>query len=200
MIRAKIVSGKTFRSNLLKFSDIELFHYICDHFDPTLFTCPHCGQKGCFERICTYSRMLITVENGKRTLYDIDVINLKCSCGHWHALLSDILIPYASYSARFILHVLEQYLQRTCSVASLCEKWEIAISTLYDWIHRFTDHYNLWAGIMKTISWVTQQAVNEISSYVDLAAAFFERFPAFSFLQGYRPPVSPPRSGPTDSS
>lgn len=144
----------------------------------------------------TYSRMLITVENDERREYDIDVINLKCACGHWHALLSDILIPYASYSARFILHVLRQYLQRTCTVASLCGKWQIAISTLYDWIHRFTSHYNLWAGIMRRISWVTLHAIHEVCSYVDFAAAFNEKFPGFSFLQEYRPPVSPPRPGP----
>lgn len=185
MIKAIFIRGKTYQSNLTSFSDIELFRYVQKHFDPADCSCSHCGAKGCFIRSSSYSRMLITIENGIRKDYSVDVTNLLCQCGHWHALLSDILIPYGSYTARFILYVLEQYLHRSCTVEQFCNKWQIAVSTLYVWIHRFTDHFSLWAGIMRTIRWVTQSALDEVLSYIDFAYAFFQKIKAFSFLQGY---------------
>lgn len=200
MIRKKIVYGKTFKSNPSSFSDPDLFRYIIKRMKPETLTCPYCKQTGCFIRQAAYSRMLIYIEDGIRKEEEIDVPILQCTCKRWHAFFSDVIIPYGSYSARFILHVLDQYLNRTCKVVDLCEKWQISVSTLYDWIHRFTDHFSLWAGVMRAINWVKQEALDEIYSYPDFADEFFNRFLAFSFLQGYKTTVSQPHPASEDSS
>lgn len=200
MIKKTLLFGKTFHTDPKQLSDIQLFNHISDHLDDYCFTCPHCGKKGCFDRVVPYDRWIITVENDERKEYRVECPSLVCECGHWHAVLSDILIPYSSYTARFILHVLNQYIHRTCTVVELCGKWQIAVSTLYTWIHRFKDHYSLWAGIMGEIRRITQAALDEVCSYVDFARAFLERIGAFSFLQGYCATYSDPRPDPIDSS
>ena len=60
------------------------------------------------------------------------VLRVKCtSCGHTHALLPEMLIPYSSYSLRFILTVLENYFLHIHPVEVICETYQISHSTLY---------------------------------------------------------------------
>ena len=104
------------------------------------------------------------------------------SCGHSHAILPDVLIPFGSYTLRFILTVLKAYLERTCTVRILCEHWKIAVSTLYGWIHCFAAHFSIWRSIFFHISWVTKQALNQVEEEESFPSAFSSRF-GFSFLQ-----------------
>lgn len=104
------------------------------------------------------------------------------SCCHSHAFLPDVLIPFSSYSLRFILTVLVEYLGRSCTVAALCEKWQLAISTLYSWIHLFLDHFNAFFDILDHILWITEEALTAVMDYEQFPAVFFARF-GFSFLQ-----------------
>ena len=51
--------------------------------------------------------MMITVVANERREIELEVPRVCCeSCRHAHSLLADALIPYGSYTLRFILHVL----------------------------------------------------------------------------------------------
>lgn len=183
MIREKVIFSKL---NQLQISDQQLFDMAVAGFSPESCTCPECGAVGCLAEFRSYERHLISVSNGKRIDTSITVPRfLCCSCGHTHAVLPDVLIPYGSYSLRFILAVILEYLDRTCTVASLCEQWSISISTLYDWIHLFIDQYNAWCEVLERIRWVSRDAIGSVSSIAAFPHAFFSRF-NFSFLQGRR--------------
>lgn len=152
-------------------------------FRPSRMVCPACKAKGGHTPIRSYTRMMITVKNGKREEHVVSIPLYKCpSCGHSHAILPDVLIPYGSYSLRFILTVLKAYLERTCTVRTLCDKWQIAVSTLYDWIHLFASQYSAWRGILCQILWVTSKALQDTSDTAAFPSAFFSQF-GFSFFQ-----------------
>ena len=129
MIRAKSISGKL---NLINISDQQLFDCCIADFNPSMHICPNCGAIGWFSHAASYERTMITVIRGKRQEISVAVPRLKCeSCSHTHAILPDCLIPFGSYSVRFVLQILLTYLNRNCTVAALCDKWQISISTLY---------------------------------------------------------------------
>jgi hypothetical protein len=138
MIRQETILFKLF---LIKHSDMELLEAM----RPDYRCCPACGAIGCCEKHSVYDRDAITIEKGVRKEYEITIPRVMCtSCEVTHALLPDVLIPYSSYTLRFVLHVLRAFLARACTVAELCERYEIAVSTIYKWISLFKEHANLW--------------------------------------------------------
>ena len=181
MIREKAIFIKL---NQLHFSDQQIFDTAVSAFTPSKCTCPKCGAVGRFIELRSYERDLISIDSGRRIDATLTIPRYRCeSCGRSHALLPDVLIPYGSYSLRFILFILQAYLKRSCTVAEFCEGWSIAISTLYDWIHLFIDQYNAWCRILDRILWVSQKATIAVSSSSAFPSSFFLRF-GFSFLQG----------------
>ena len=152
-------------------------------FNPAKCPCPKCGAIGQFKQIRSYERDLISASGNERVDTVLSVPRFLCeSCGHSHALLPDILIPFGSYSLRFILTVLSSYLNRSCTITAFCDHWQIAISTLYGWIHLFTEQYNAWCRILDRVLWVCHHAICSIASTPAFPYAFFIRF-GFSFLQ-----------------
>lgn len=114
--------------------------------------CPKCGAK---HPIWTYhgaySRYLISYQNGIVT-DTIDITRITCSsCKGTHAILPEIIVPFSSYSLLFILQVLKGYFMSKESVQSLCERYQISISTLYEWKSLFLIHKKLWLGILEDI-------------------------------------------------
>lgn len=189
MIKANSIFGKL---NLINSSDQQLFEHCLADFKVAKQPCPHCGAIGCFSNAAPYTRSLITVRHGKRHQTPVVVPRLLCnSCNHSHAILPDCLIPFGSYSVRFVLHVLLAYLTRNCTVVSLCERWQISISTLYDWIHLFSKHHSLWFGVMKKIHWISTAALSLIQDTPELLSGFRQRY-GFSFLQRMQTTHSPP--------
>lgn len=92
------------------------------------------------------------LEDGEPVTHTVTVQRYRCgSCGHTHALLSSALVPYSSYSLRFILSVLRAYFLRTDTVAGICERVGIAISTLYRWKKLFLTHKQLWLGVLEAM-------------------------------------------------
>lgn len=181
MIREKTIFIKL---NQLHFSDQQLFDMAVSDFAPSKCKCPKCGAIGQFKEIRPYERDMISVSGNERFETALSVPRFLCqSCGRTHALLPDILIPFGSYSLRFILTVLHGYLDRSCSVTSFCEHWQIAVSTLYGWIHLFINQYNAWSRILDRILWLCRDAVRSVASVQAFPSAFFSRF-GFSFLQG----------------
>lgn len=180
MIRVKTILGKIFS---LKTSDRQLFSSAIQAFSPSRAVCPRCGAIGCCDFHDYYTRWLISIENDKRSDMLISIPRVLCrSCGHPHAILPDVLIPYGSYSLRFILVILDGYLARTSTVREFCASWGIAVSTLYGWIHLFEKQASLWLDILKQVKSLSASSIHEICSQDSLPAFFFERF-GFSFLQ-----------------
>ena len=137
MIREKTILCKL---NQIKISDIQLL----ESYTPSAKVCPDCGAVDCCSTHASYSRSMISISHGVRIEKELTIQRVLCSsCKKTHALLSDALIPFASYSLRFILHVLKAYITRTITVEKLCESFQIAISTLYKWIQLFISHTNL---------------------------------------------------------
>ena len=94
--------------------------------------CPYCDSKGQMILHDSYSRYMITLKANHIKTEILQIPRVKCaSCGHTHAVLPEILIPYTSYSIRFILTVLKDYFLRTHTVEKICEMYQIAHSTLY---------------------------------------------------------------------
>jgi len=179
MIRQKAILCKL---NRINDSDEELL----DAATPSFDSCPACGAQGCCSPHASYTRWLISIHHGVRVEDLLTIKRVICtSCGCTHALLYDVLIPYGSYSLRFILYVLRAYLNRTGTVAALCEQFSIAVSTLYAWIDLFNEHANLWLSVLERISQVSLQALDYFENINMLPFSFFLRY-GFSFLQKRR--------------
>jgi len=176
MIRQETILYKLF---LIKFSDMELL----EQMQPDYKLCPTCGSLGCCKPHDEYKRYMITIHKGKRVEYEIYILRVFCdSCESTHALISDVLIPYGSYTLRFILHVLRAYFNRNCTVEILCERFGIAVSTFYDWKKLFKEHANLWLSALNKIYRVSIQEIDDFENIDKLPFSFFKRY-GFSFLQ-----------------
>ena len=97
-------------------------------------------------------------------------------CGHTHALLPSCIIPYRSYSLRFLLTVLRAYFIRTCPVEQICSRYGITVSTLYRFVQLFREQKALWLGVLE------DAAVDGVN-FIDLMDGTFVRdfFSAFCF-------------------
>ena len=184
----------------IRCSDMELYLNATKDIKVSKITCPCCKAPGQCEYISPYKRMMISAADDTPKVQCLSIKRVKCnSCGHTHAILPDILIPYGSYSIRFILIVLTKYLQRMTSVAVFCDKWHIAVSTLYSWIHLFIDHYSSFVSALDRISSISEKEIASVVDHDTFINAFFERF-RFHFLQckttSYSPPHSPSGSFP----
>jgi hypothetical protein len=112
------------------------------------------------------------------------------SCGHTHAILPDLIIPYSTYGLFFILRVIAEYLLRLSSVEQLCLRFGITHSMLYRWLRLFREHKALWLGALDSVE--TPDAVflkRIISRKYSPFASSFTRLTAFSFLQSHRDPA-----------
>ena len=179
MIRALALLCKL---NSIKLSDKQLFDICLNHLDITHQVCPCCGSRSNHCIYSSYNRTMITFIGGHRENLEVTIPRIKCHCGHTHAIIPDVLIPYASYSLRFILVILFKYLVRSCSVMELCDKYQISISTLYEWIHLFINHFNLWVGKISELDSLCLEALDFVKSVDSFPSQFFFAF-KFSFMQ-----------------
>ena len=117
MIREKAIFIKL---NQLHYSDRQLFDAAVAGFKPSSCGCPKCGAVGRLSQFRPYRRFMVSAEHGSRSDTELIVPRFRCgSCGCTHALLPDSLIPFGSYSLRFVLTVLLAYLNRSDTVLSL---------------------------------------------------------------------------------
>lgn len=172
-----------YKSQFINFSDLSLFHQAIEAFQADLAVCPFCGAKQACSEFASYSRHLITFENGAVVCHDITVPRVKChSCDHTHAILPDVLIPYGSYTLRFILIVLRRYFLSSTTVSALCEQFQIAVSTLYAWIRLFHAQKKFWLGILRDASVSALDFLNTLLSG-DFSSEDFHITFNFSFMQ-----------------
>ena len=168
--------------NQVKFSDRQWFEWESGKMKPWTQPCPVCGAKGCMDVSGHYERYLVSWEDGGAVSRIITVERRQCaSCGHTHAVLPSCLIPYKSYSLRFILIVLRGYFLRACPVEQLCGRYGISISTLYRWIKLFKRHKALFLGVledarMSCLSFLEGVFLKDF--YQTLRFSFLEAFPS----------------------
>jgi transposase-like protein len=159
--------------------------------------CPRCGAIGKLGPYGGYFRWLISHWKRKIDSRHIWIRRFKCeSCGATHALLPDILTPYSSYSLHFKLTVLIAYFERDCTVVALCKEFEIAISTLYEWIKCLTSHKELMIGVLSNQKIPALDFLRDLIDSADLSGTlsrFFRKY-GFSFMQ--RKPAIATLSGP----
>ena len=132
-----------------------------------------------------YERYLVSWGDGSVISQAITVERYQCaSCGHTHAVLPSCLIPYKSYSLRFILIVLRSYFLRVCPVEQLCERYGISISTLYRWLKLFKRHKSLFLGVLEDARMGSLSFLDGLSgaSLKDFYGSF--RFSFLEFLPG----------------
>ncbi len=88
-----------------------------------------------------YNRSNITYVEGIGIVDEpVTVPVLKCkNCNHYHAILpSALIIPHYRYSVFFILKVIYDKIYSHFKVREIIEKYQIAVSTLYRWLERFS--------------------------------------------------------------
>lgn len=170
--------------NQISFSDRQWFEQEAGSLNRTDGICPVCQAKASMSPFASYPRYLVEWKEGEAVLHEVTVQRYRCSsCGHTHALLPSSLVPYSSYSLRFILLVLREFfLGRTC-VQGLCEHAGIAVSTLYRWKVLFLKHKALWLGVLEDL------AASQVSFLGGMDGTFLQEFYQafrFSFLQRLR--------------
>lgn len=158
-------------------------------FDPALDTCPSCHSKGNCVLHKTYRRYLIDYYHGKCVCHLIRVTVVRCSsCGAYHSILPDVIIPYQSYSLFFILHVLDYYFNHRDSIRGICERFGLQPPTIYRWKKLFLKHKRLWLGVLENHLQDADRFLSHIRTEQDFSqfsSDFIQRF-VLSFLQSHK--------------
>ena len=140
-----------------------------------------------------YTRYLVEWKDGLPVTHDVTVQRYQCSsCGHTHALLPSPLVPYSSYSLRFILLVLRDYFLHRACVRKICERAGISVSTFYRWKALFLAHKALWLGILENLDTSAEAFLDSMNGA--FLQGFCQKF-LFSFLQHLRGTSPDPPSG-----
>lgn len=151
MIRLFLTLCKCFQLTK-KNNDYLLYQLYSDNAALDTLPCAHpgCSSTGSYTKAGSYSRSLICYANGKVERHTICAERVECSsCGHTHALLPSVIIPYSPFSFRFVLSLLYDFVtHKYDTVESLCSHYDISISTLYRIRRRFLDDKKLMLGIM----------------------------------------------------
>lgn len=177
----------------IKTSSKFIFDSCMDTYLPQLEICPLCKSQGNCRIHAYYDRSVIDFKYGHKVKSSLCVQRLICdSCGHTHAVLPDVLIPYASYSLMFILRVLGEFFLGMTSIEALCEKFSITSMQFYKWLHLWKLHKQSWLGIlsdMETSDRIFLKSLVLAESYSDFGTAFCRQFRR-SFLQAHKNPFS----------
>ena len=179
--------------NQISLSDRQWFDQEAGSLSHTDGICPVCHAKACLSPFASYTRYLVEWKEDLPITHEVTVQRYQCSsCGHTHALLPSPLVPYSSYSLRFILLVLRGcFLHRAC-VQKICEHAGISVSTLYRWKALFLAHKSLWLGILENLEASAEAFLDGMDGI--LLQGFCRKF-VFSFLQRLRGASPDPPSG-----
>lgn len=121
------------------------------------------------------------------------------SCGDQNAALPDVFIPFGNYSLRFVITVLYYNYKKEMTVTALCERWGIAVSTLYAWIHRFEAQFSEWLRLCSRALSSWKNAIMEVLTIQAFPAlfhlyfriAFIQQTSRRSRLETFIPPPAP---------
>lgn len=171
-------------------NEVEIFNFYMDSSYIDALVCPFCGAKHSLKIFSSYKRHLVTYHENVASDNNINISRCICSsCGHTHAILPSIIIPYMSFSFGFTMSIIRDYLVHTFpSVEAMCEHYGIAITTFYRVLKKFKEHKKLWLGLMKDFLISHLTFIDDIlkNSFIELEKfilAFFVKT-SLSFLQG----------------
>ena len=188
MIRKNSLFCKLIR---IKFSSKVLYYYFFTSVEPEKETCPFCFSKGNCHIHAYYGRSLFDFINNSRVSHDITIVRVICdSCGHTHALLPDLIIPYDQYSLFFILRVLAEHFLSRSSIEELCERFGISRNLFFKWLKLWNTHKQIWFGVLCSMETGSLSFLKHLvsTSFSSFSSAFIRRF-SFSFLQSHRNPA-----------
>ena len=189
MIRKNSLLCKLIR---IKTSSKFLFDTFMAQFRPELETCPICNSTGNCHIHDYYRRSIIDFDAGQRTHSGLCVLRVFCdSCEHAHAVLSDAIIPYSSFSLLFVLRLLGQYFADLGSVEQLCERFGVSQNLFYKWLKLWNFHKQRWLGVLadsETSSISFWKKLYEQERYSDFSMEFI-RSTSYTFLQAHKNPV-----------
>lgn len=122
--------------------------------DIKALTCPFCKAKNTLSNFSSYKRNFVTYENNEPESHVITITRLICSsCEHTHAILPSVIIPYSSFSFKFTVSIIHDYLiGKFNSVEAMCMHYNVAISTFYRIFKNFIEHKKLWLGLLEDAS------------------------------------------------
>ena len=188
MIRKNSLFCKLIR---IKTSSKFIFDSFMDTYRHQPELCPICKSRGNCRIHAYYNRSVIDFIYGRKVKSSLCVQRLVCgSCGHTHAVLPDVLIPYASYSLMFILRVLGEFFLGTTSIEALCEKFSITSMQFYKWLRLWKQHKQSWLGILSDMETSDRRFLKSLAvmaAYSDFSTAFC-RQSGCSFLQAHKNP------------
>lgn len=171
-------------------NEINIFNEHMKMLSIEALVCPFCGAKHTLSTFASYIRHLVTYDNNEVHNNIITISRYICSsCGHTHAILPSVIVPYLSFSFKFTVSVIHDYLVRKFnSVEAMCEHYDIAISTFYRILHKFKEHKQLWLGLLEdkltsNLSFVQNIINNTFMELEDFLIKFFKRN-SLSFFQG----------------
>lgn len=137
----------------------DLYTIFLDSLNLFSLTCPHCRHRGNFVFNGTYLRYCISIGHGTITETAMALQRVKCKqCGHTHALLPNLMVPYHTYSYAFIIAVLASYYLEHKSIDEICHQYDISHPLLYTWKKRFQKH--------KVLSALVQQLQDKKSTII----------------------------------
>ncbi len=152
--------------------------------------CPFCGAKHTLTVFASYKRHLVTYDNNTAQDNIITIPRYICSsCGHTHAILPSVIVPYMSFSFKFTVSLIHDYLvHKYHSVEAMCEHYDIAISTFYRILKKFKGQKQLWLGLLEdklisNLSFV-QHIINSSFEEIEGFIIQFFRQNGSSFFQG----------------
>lgn len=191
MIRKNSLFCKIIR---IKKTSIQLFNEYMQSYSWKNETCPWCGSNASCVFHDTYTRSMTDFVHGKTIYGEACVIRLRCtSCGHTHAILPDVIIPYSVYGLFFILRVLAEYFLHLRTVEGLCARFGISVSMLYRWRGLFLSHKQLWLGVLDSAQTTPSKFIKLLCFLAQYSAFFSCRFvllSARSFLQSHANPAN----------
>ena len=132
-------------------NDMSIFDEHMKNISVDDLVCPSCGAKHALSVFAYYKRHLVTYDNNEVHDNIITISRYLCSsCGHTHAILPSVIVPYMSFSFNFIVSIIHDYLvHKFNSIEAMCEHYCIAISTFYRILSKFKEHKCLWLGILE---------------------------------------------------
>lgn len=191
IIMIRLISQLCKRINQISFkNEIIAFNKYVSSVNIDTLVCPFCGAKHALSPFASYKRHLVTYDNNTAQDNIIIIHRYIClSCKRTHALLPTVIVPYMSFSFKFTVSLIHDYLvHKYHSVEAMCEHYGIAISTFYRILKKFKEHKQIWLGLLEdklisNLSFVQHILNSSFDELGDFIIKFFKQN-GLSFFQG----------------
>lgn len=152
--------------------------------------CPSCRIKGSLGPWGSYPRTERLGTAKERLDIEINVPRVRCrKCGHTHAVVIRVHVPYRWYALHFILCAVSYYLRKGRKAKAACERFGMAASTLYRWRRLIEGHLVWLVGVTEA----TEEKMRSLPAAVDkewFLPTFLERY-EIVFTEHERTAASP---------